>query len=149
MKPTTGPDSAKGVGAVAGAGRPRVSLLSRPEQLRAAKRAQRERERDAGLVLARLRLPARLAAQLMFVARQPGFVDALCAFLDADTVEPASYPQLKLLCWNRRSPLISAKDAWNLYERNWRFVQSDQLEPAERQLIDGLGLRFGAGVTLG
>ena len=131
------------------AGRPRVSRLSRAEQLRAAKRAQREREREAGLVLARLRLPAPLAAQLTFAARQPGFAAALSAFLDAETVEAARYPQLKLLCWNRRSPLLSAADAWSLYERNWRFIEPGQLEPAERQLIDRLALRFGAGASHG
>lgn len=131
------------------AGRPRVSHLSRAEQLRAAKRAQRERERAAGLVLARLRLPALLAAQLMFAARQPGFAAALSAFLDAETVEAARYPQLKLLCWNRRSPLLSAADAWSLYERNWRFIEPGQFEPVERQLIDRLALRFSAGGARG
>ena len=95
-----------------------VSRLSRSEQLRAAKRAQREAE----LVLAQLRLPAPLAAQPRFAARPPGFADALSALLDGETVETARYPQLKLLCWNRRSPLLSAADAWSLYERNWRFI---------------------------
>ena len=137
------------VDTAAPAGRPRVSDLTRAEQLRAAKRAQREREREAGLVLARLRLPAALAARLVFSARQPGFADALAEFLDADTVEVARYPQLNLLCWNRRSPLVSAKDAWSLYERNWRFIDSSQLGPAERGLLDRLALRFGEGVTRG
>ena len=143
----TRPDihSATAASTTARAGRPRVSRLSRAEQLRVAKRAQREREREAGLVLARLRLPAPLAAQVMFAARQPGFAAALSAFLDAETVETSCFPQLKLLCWNRRSPLLSSADAWSLYERNWRFMEPGQLEPAERQLIDRLALRFGAG----
>ncbi len=144
MSTRPGIHSATVTNIAARAGRPRISRLSRAEQLRAAKRAQREREREAGLVLARLRLPAPLAAQLMFAARQPGFADGLSAFLDAETVETARYPQLKLLCWNRRSPLLSAADAWSLYERNWRFIETGQLEPAERQLIDRLALRFGA-----
>lgn len=125
-------------------GRPRVSDLSRSEQLRAAKRAQREREREAGLVQAQLRLPAPLAAQLMFAARQPGFTEALSGFLDANLVEVARFPQLKLLCWNRRSQWLSAQDAWSLYERNWRFVEPGELEPAERELIDRLNARFSA-----
>ncbi len=40
-----------------GRGRPRTSLLTRTEQLRAAKRAQRQRERRAGLATIELRLP--------------------------------------------------------------------------------------------
>ena len=131
------------------AGRPRVSGLSRSEQLRQAKRAQRERERAAGLVQAQLRLPAPLAAQLMFAAQQPAFTAALSEFLDSALVEAARYPQLKLLCWNRHSPWLSAADAWSLYERNWRFIENERLEPAERQLIDRLNARFGAGVPHG
>ena len=131
------------------AGRPRVSRFSRAEQLLTAKRAQRERVREAGLVLARLRLPAATAAQLMFAARQPGFGAALAAFLDADTVEVARYPQLKLLCWNQRSPVLSAQDAWSRYERNWRFIEAGQLEPGERELLNQLALRFGTGLKRG
>ena len=131
------------------AGRPRVSGLPRSEQLRQAKRAQRERERAAGLVQAQLRLPAPLAARLMFAAQQPAFTATLSEFLDSALVEAARYPQLKLLCWNRRSPWLSAADAWSLYERNWRFIESERLEPAERQLIDRLNARFGAGVPHG
>ena len=85
----------------------------------------------------------------MFTARQPDFAAALSAFLDAETVEADRYPQLKLLCWDRRSPLLSAADAWSLYERNWRLIEPGQLEPAERQLIGRLALRFGAGGTRG
>lgn len=121
MKSLPGIHPATAASTTARAGRPRVSRLSRVEQLRAAKRAQRERE--AGLVLAPLRLPAPLAAQVMFAARQPGFAAALSAFLHAKTVETSRFPQLKLLCWNRRSPLLSAADAWSLYERNWRFIE--------------------------
>ena len=131
------------------AGRPRVSGLPRSEQLRLAKRSQRERERAAGLVQAQLRLPAPLAAQLMFAAQQPAFTATLSEFLDSALVEAARYPQLKLLCWNRRSPWLPAADAWSLYERNWRFIESERLEPAECQLIDRLNARFGAGVPHG
>ena len=129
------------------AGRPRVSGLPRSEQLRQAKRAQRERA--AGLVQAQLRLPAPLAARLMFAAQQPAFIAALSEFLDSALVEAARYPQLKLLCWNRRSTWLSAADAWSLYERNWRFIENERLEPAERALIDRLNARFGAGVPHG
>ena len=59
------------------------------------------------------------------------------------------YPHLELLCSNRRSPWRSAEDAWSLYERNWRFIESGQLETAERELIDRLTAHFGAGVPFG
>ena len=127
-------------------GRPRISGVERAEQLRLAKRAQRERERAAGLTVARLRLPVALADRLAFAARQDGFEDALKAFLQAEMVEIARYPQLKLLCWNRRTELVPAREAWDLYERNWRFVERDRLEPPEQELLRTLASRFGGGV---
>ncbi len=126
-------------------GRPRSSHLSRTEQLRVAKRAQRERDGNAGLLEARIKLPAKLSERLLFASRQPGFIDELTRALEAQTVEINLYPQLKLLCWNRRGTYLSAEDAWNLYERNWRFVEPALLEPAEQRLIEMLASRFGGG----
>ena len=131
------------------AGRPRTSDLTRAEQLRLAKRAQREREGEAGQIEARIKLPQALAQRLLFASRQPGFVAMLTKLLDAETIEVGRYPQLKLLCWNRRNQFLTAQDAWSLYERNWRFVEPDQLEPPERQLIETLSSRFGAGIMRG
>ncbi len=82
----------------------------------------------------------------MFAARQAEFDLALTRMLEAETVEVARYPQLKLLCWNRRGEFIGARDAWSLYERNWRFVEPAQLQAAERELIDRLSSRYGGGV---
>lgn len=128
------------------AGRPRTSHMTRAEQLRLAKRAQRAREREAGLVIARLKLPVALAERLAFAGRQEGFETAFSVFLRAETIEIADYPQLKLLCWNRRGRFVSAREAWELYERNWRFVERDQLEAPEQELIGMLAARFGRGV---
>ena len=133
----------------ASVGRPRTSNLSRPEQLRLAKQTQREREASAGQTEARFKLPGALAKRLMFASRQPGFLDALRQMLDSETIEVDRYPQLKLLCWNRRNRLLTAGDAWNLYERNWRFVEADRLEPMEQRLIEMLSARFGGGVLHG
>jgi hypothetical protein len=129
-------------------GRPRTSHLSRLEQLRCAKRAQRARERKTGQVEARIRLPRELARRLTFAARQPGFRSALAAMLESETVEVDRFAQLKLLCWNRRSFYLSAEDAWSLYERNWRFVETGKLESGEKRLIATLCARFGAGLPL-
>ena len=132
-----------------GAGRPRTSDLTRAKQLSRAKRAQREREGKSGQTEARIRLPKALAQRLLFAARQPGFIDTLTKALDAEIVEVERYPQLAILCWNRQGRFLPAEDAWSLYERNWRFVEAERLEPSERQLIETLSLRFGSGVTHG
>lgn len=40
----------------------------------------------------------------------------------ADTwVEVESYPSLDLLCWNLATPRITRRDAFAIYERNWRY----------------------------
>lgn len=136
---------------VAGApiGRPRTSTLTRTEQLRRAKQTQREREGRAGMVEARLKLPGALARRLMFISKQAEFIDALTRMLDAESVEVGRYPQLKLLCWNRRGAFLSARDAWSLYERNWRFVEPGQLDADEHALIERLSARFGGGAAHG
>lgn len=133
----------------ASAGRPRTSNLTRREQLRLAKQTQREREARAGQTEARIKLPRTLADRLMFASRQTGFLDTLKQLLDSETVEVNRYPQLKLLCWNRRNNFLTAEDAWNLYERNWRFVETDRLEPMEQRLIEKLSARFGGGTLRG
>ena len=116
--------------------------------MRLAKRTQRERERKAGLTITRLKLPVALAERLAFAAHQEGFLRSLNAFLEAETVEVAKYSQLKLLCWNRRSELISAREAWDLYERNWRFVERERIDQSEAELLRALVSRFGRGVIL-
>jgi hypothetical protein len=131
------------------AGRPRTSKLTRAEQLRLAKRMQRQREAERGVAEVRLKLPSPLARRFLFASRQPGFLAALTKLLDAETIEVSRYPQLKLLCWNRRNQFLGAEDAWNLYERNWRFIEPDRLEASERRLIESLASRFGGGLMYG
>jgi hypothetical protein len=120
--------------------------VERAEQLRVAKRAQRNRDRQAGFVEARLKLPAALARRLAFASRQKGFRDALVSLLEAETVEISKYPQLQLLCWNRKGMFVGSRDAWEMYERNWRFVDHGRLTIAEKELIRELVHRFGSGV---
>ncbi len=115
-------------------------------QLRLAKRAQRARDRENGLTLIQLKLPAAVAERLAFASRQAGFVSALAAHLDAEMVEIARFPQLRLLCWNRGDTFLPAAEALNLYERNWRFVDVGRLAPDERALVTALSARFGKGV---
>ena len=60
------------------------------------------------------------------------------------TIRPTDYPQLKKLAWQlKEDQSLLPEEALNLYERNWRHVRTESLEPAERQLIDALLAAFG------
>lgn len=64
-------------------------------------------------------------------------------------IVPADFPELKMLVWNR-DPLrpIPAEEAFALYERNWRFVETEKLTDHEARLIRELTDAFGNGVLL-
>lgn len=55
------------------------------------------------------------------------------------------YPQLALLAWNRVVRDIPEDEALSLYERNWRFVDTDTLIPVEAELIGRLTIEYGHG----
>ncbi len=129
-----------------GRGRPRTSSLTRAEQLRAAKRAQRQRERCAGLTTVELRLPAIQAERLRAAANVPRFNSALDQFLQEIVLDIEQWPSLRELAWNRTDRWIPAEEALALYERNWRFVDPQQLTQTEAELIDNLKQRFGNGM---
>lgn len=51
-------------------------------------------------------------------------------------IVPADFPELKLLVWNRDAARpIPAEEAFELYERNWRFVDAEHLTTREAELI--------------
>lgn len=127
-------------------GRPRTSPLTRAEQLRAAKRAQRQRERKAGLAAVELRLTADRADRLRAAIATPYFNASLDRFLDDLVLDFHEWPVLEELAWNRADRWIPAADAFALYERNWRFVEPKRLGRAEKKLIERLSNRFGGGV---
>jgi hypothetical protein len=127
-------------------GRPRTSPLNRAEQLRAAKRKQRQRERRAGLAAVELRLPAIQAARLRTAAGTPAFGKWLQQFLDEVVLDINRWPALRELAWNRADRWIPAEEAFALYERNWRLVDPALLTQEEADLIDRLKQRFGGGV---
>lgn len=65
------------------------------------------------------------------------------------TVVPADYPELKSLVGNYDlSHSIAAKEAFAIYERNWRFVDVEKLTEREAQLIRDLTDTYGNGVLL-
>ena len=131
---------------IPGRGRPKRSRLTRAEQLRAAKRAQRQRERRAGLAQVQLRLPAREAERLRVALSSSHFPKALDEFLRDLVVDTDRWPMLKELAWNRADRWIPAEEALALYERNWRLVDPRRLARDEAELIGRLRDRFGGGL---
>ena len=120
--------------------------MDRAEQLRRAKRAQRARERARGLEHVQVTLPARTAAKLRVALHDPAFLASLDRLLDEEVVRVADYPALSDIAWNLNVEILPARDAFGLYERNWRFVDEKRLDAAERALIARLADRFGAGI---
>ena len=127
-------------------GRPKTNALGRAEQLRLAKRAQRERDRRDGHVFCQVKLRRPTAAMLRAGLGIPGFEAELGEYLNDAIVEVKRFPNLKLLCWNRGDRYLTDRDAFGLYERNWRFVDRGRLEKQERNLIDKLAAKYGNGV---
>lgn len=127
-------------------GRPRASRLTRREQLRLAKRAQRARERRAGLVNVQVRLARADAVLLRTALARPGFAHRLREFLGEAIIPIAAYPNLAALCWNRTDRFVTDEEAFRLYERNWRFVDVKRMKAAERELVARLAARYGRGV---
>ncbi|TAV76450.1 hypothetical protein [Rhizobium leguminosarum] len=62
-------------------------------------------------------------------------------------IVPNDFPELKSLAWNR-ARAMPAGEAFALYERNWRFVDTGRLTEREVQLIRELAATFGNGVLL-
>jgi len=132
--------------ATARPGRPKTNPKPRVEQLRIAKRVQRQRDRDAGLALCQIKLPEKAARRLRHALAIPGFDVELQQFLDDVIVETRTFPNLKLLCWNRAAPFLTGRDAFGLYERNWRFVDTRNMPEDERALVRRLADKYGRGV---
>jgi transcriptional regulator with XRE-family HTH domain len=66
-----------------------------------------------------------------------------------DRVRLADFPQLKRLAWQLKGvDELSPADALNLYERNWRHIDTASLEPAERSLVQALADQLGGGRLL-
>ena len=118
----------------------------RAEQLRRAKRAQRVRDAAAGLVLCQVKLRPQTARKLRDALALPGTEDALEAFLDDLIIDARAYPGLYDLLWNRLDTRVTAREAFDLYERNWRFLDQTRLLDPERALIDRLTSQFGGGL---
>ena len=60
-------------------------------------------------------------------------------------VRLADYPQLRDLAWSRHDELMPAKEAFELYERNWRRLEHAKLDQRERELVARLIADYGNG----
>jgi len=118
-------------------------MITRQEQLRAAKRRQRMKDRETGQVLYQLKLPASLRDRLKVGLRSTAFVARFHAFVRHEVIRVADYPSLALLCWNRDVEYMTREDAFTLYERNWRLVDPGNLDREESVFIDELAKQFG------
>jgi len=59
------------------------------------------------------------------------------------TIRVADYPQLKRIAWQLADTELTPKEAFALYERNWRHVDKKALDDQELDLIRRLGARLG------
>lgn len=61
----------------------------------------------------------------------------------------SDYPQLKQLAWQvQGADELTPMEALGIYERNWRHMNVQALEPRERQLIDALRAGLGEAVKI-
>ena len=121
----------------------------RLKQLRSAKQRQRDRDKADGFGLYQIKLPVRLVEKLKVGMKDEAFVTKLVDFIDKEIVDVREYPTLKLLCWNRNQSFISRKEAFQVYEGNWRHVIENEMDQGELDLLATLKNEFGRGVING
>ena len=127
-------------------GRPKSNPLPRREQLRLAKRAERARLHASGVTRYPVKLPRAAAERLRAGMKMPGFDKRLHAFLEEAVIAVREYPALAALVWNRTDDFVTDEEAFQLYERNWRFVDTKTMPPHERALLARLTEKYGKGV---
>ena len=62
------------------------------------------------------------------------------------TINIDDYPQLSLLCWNRKVRTAEESEALQIYEAGWRFILQESLTTEEHGFITQLSARYGNGV---
>lgn len=61
----------------------------------------------------------------------------------------SQYEQLRQLCWNLAPDTsMTEAEAFAIYERNWRFIDHQKLDPAEKAFLETLVNTYGNGVWL-
>ena len=85
-------------------------------------------------------LQERPALPIMFRSGRP---------MESALIQVADYPQLQALCWNRRrDATVTEQDALQIYDRNWRHVDTSRLEGKELALIRRLRSQALAGPSM-
>ena len=51
------------------------------------------------------------------------------------------------MCWNLKTEFVTRSEALAIYERNWRLIDQEALDPDERNLLDELIDELGGGVV--
>ncbi len=121
----------------------------RLKQLRSAKKRQRDRDKADGFCLYQIKLRTRLVEKLKAGMKDETFVANLFDFVDKEIVDVRNYPTLKLLCWNRDQSFVTRKEAFQVYEGNWRHVDESKMDQGEHNLLATLKNEFGQGVIYG
>lgn len=76
-------------------------------------------------------------------------VDVAVAEPLPERIRLADYPQLRRLAWHAPGLAeLTPAEALSLYERHWRHLDRDALDPKERALIEALAQRQGGGRLL-
>jgi len=66
-----------------------------------------------------------------------------------EKIRLADYPVLKSLAWQLKgTTVVSAQEAFDIYERNWRHVDLEKMKSREKELIQGLIVTLGKGKLL-
>ncbi|MEX8519156.1 MAG: hypothetical protein AB3X44_11660 [Leptothrix sp. (in: b-proteobacteria)] len=66
-----------------------------------------------------------------------------------DRIRLADFPQLRQLAWHIPGATeLSPPEALNIYERHWRHLDLDRMDPHERELLDALRRTLGRGYLL-
>jgi transcriptional regulator with XRE-family HTH domain len=65
-----------------------------------------------------------------------------------DAVRIDDYQQLKRIAWHRQGEMLTKREAFALYERNWRHIDQSTLDLSERNFIADLVKTYGKGVML-
>jgi hypothetical protein len=64
-----------------------------------------------------------------------------------NTLVIGDFPQLRLIAWNRNpADTITGEEAFDLYERNWRYVDEAAMPDQERAVVHRLTHEYGHGI---
>jgi len=62
-------------------------------------------------------------------------------------IDRKDYPELNLILWDTKQQVFTEKEAFNKYDRRWRYVDHGRLTKQERELINHLKKLYGDFLT--